>query len=206
MKPLRGLYAITSEAICADTATLLRSVEAALRGGAALIQYRDKQADADTRHRNAERLLALCRQHGAKLIINDDIELAAAVGADGVHLGRSDGSISAARKRLGATAIIGASCGNSLETARSAVTEGVSYVAFGRLFSSRTKPTAPAAELELLMQARTLGIAVCGIGGITPVNAASVIAAGADLVAAVEGVFDAPDIEAAARAYTKLFQ
>lgn len=203
---MRGLYAITSEALCAETPLLLRGVEAALRGGSVLIQYRDKKSDATLQRKNARFLLTLCHQYGAKLIVNDDVELAVAVSADGVHLGRSDGSISAARKRLGATALIGASCGNSLETARAAVTEGVSYVAFGRLFSSRTKPTAPPADLELLMQARALGIAVCGIGGITPGNAASVIAAGADLVAVVEGVFGAADIEAAARAYTKLFQ
>ncbi|MEK6806597.1 MAG: thiamine phosphate synthase [Pseudomonadota bacterium] len=203
---MRGLYAITSEAICAETSLLLRSVEAALRGGAAWIQYRDKKSDAARQRKNAQSLLTLCHQHGARLIINDNADLAADIGANGVHLGRSDGSIAAARKQLGASAIIGASCGNSLETARSAVAEGVSYVAFGRLFSSRTKPSAPPADLELLMQARTLGVAVCGIGGITPANGASVIAAGADLVAAVEGVFGAADIEAAARAYTKLFE
>lgn len=203
---MRGLYAITSEAICAETSLLLRSVEAALRGGAAWVQYRDKKSDATLQRKNAQSLLTLCRQHRAKLIINDNVELAADIGADGVHLGRSDGSIAAARKQLGPSAIIGASCGNSLETARAAVTEGVSYVAFGRLFSSRTKPTAPPADLELLMQARTFGVAVCGIGGITPANAASVITAGADLVAAVEGVFGAADIEAAARTYTKLFE
>lgn len=203
---MRGLYAITSEAICAETSLLLRGVEAALRGGTAWVQYRDKKSDATLQRKNAQSLLTLCHQYGAKLIVNDDVELAVAVSADGVHLGRSDGSIAAARKRLGVTALIGASCGNSLEAARTAVAEGVSYVAFGRLFSSRTKPTAPPADLELLMQARALGVAVCGIGGITPANAASVITAGADLVAAVEGVFGATDIEAAARAYTKLFE
>ena len=206
MKPLRGLYAITSEAVCAEPDTLLRSVEAALRGGAALIQYRDKQAALPERRQKALRLLELCRHYRRPLVINDDPLLAADIGADGVHLGRGDGCIGEARRRLGAQAIIGASCGNSLERARVVVAEGASYVAFGRLFDSHTKPDAPPAALELLMQARTLDVTVCGIGGVTPENAAPVIAAGADLVAAVEGVFGATDIEAAARAYSRLFQ
>lgn len=206
MKPLRGLYAITSEAICADAALLLHSVEAALRGGAVLIQYRDKKSDAEWRRTNARRLLVLCHAHNARLIINDDIELAAGIGADGVHLGQRDASVAVARKRLRGDAIIGASCGNSLERARTAIAQGASYVAFGRLFASTTKPDAPPADLELLMQARMLGVTVCGIGGITPENAASVIAAGADLAAAVEGVFGANDIRATAQAYTNLFQ
>ena len=207
MKRLRGLYAITSEVICADTPLLLRSVEAALKGGAVLIQYRDKKTDAAAKREKSLRLLELCRRHDVPLIINDDATLAAAVGADGVHLGRSDGSIVVARKLLGPTAIIGATCGNSLERAQQAQAAGASYVGFGRFFESRTKPEAPPAELELLGRARaTLPLPLCAIGGLTPDNAGSVIAAGADLIAAVGGVFDTPDIEAAAQAYTKLFQ
>lgn len=202
---LRGLYAITSEAICTDDARLFSSVEAALTGGARMIQYRDKQANDATRRRRATPLLALCRQHRARLIINDDIDLAASCGADGVHLGRSDAPLAQARKQLGPDAIIGASCGNSFEHARLAANAGASYIAFGRFFASRTKPEAPPADLELLMQAKTLNVSRCAIGGITPDNAPAVIAAGADWVAAVEGVFGAADIEAAARQYQKLF-
>lgn len=207
MKKLRGLYAITSEAICADTAILLNSVEAVLKGGAVLIQYRDKKSDATAKYDKAQRLIGLCRRHRVPLIINDDTALAAAIGADGVHLGRSDGDIADARRALGANAIIGATCGNSLERAQTAVAQDASYVGFGRFFESRTKPAAPPAELGLLARARPqLRVPICAIGGLTPDNAQAVIAAGADLVAAVGGVFGAEDIEAAARAYTKLFQ
>lgn len=203
---LRGLYAITSPTLCREPRRLTAGVEEALRGGARLIQYRDKEADAQQRHATARALLALCRSHGARLIINDDVELAAAIGADGVHVGRDDAPLREARRRLGGDAIIGISCANVLERAVVAQDEGASYVAFGRFFPSTTKPGAPQAELALLRQARTrLRVPICAIGGVTPANARTLIDAGADLVAAVEGVFGARDIAAAARAYARLF-
>ena len=203
---LRGLYAITSESICRSPADLLTAVEAALAGGARLIQYRDKWNDHAIREHNAHSLLGLCHEHGALLIINDDTELAASSGADGVHLGASDVPLAQARQRLGAEAIIGVTCSNSLERALSAEAGGASYVAFGRFFISNTKPNAPPAPLALLTQAKThLHIPICAIGGLTAANAAQVISAGADLVAAVEGVFAEENIEAAARRYTALF-
>lgn len=203
---LRGLYAITSAALCRQPLQLVAAVTAALGGGARLIQYRDKDGDASARTALARELLVLCRARGARLIVNDDVALAASIGADGVHLGASDLPLREARRRLGDGAIIGVSCANRLERALAAQGEGASYVAFGRFFPSRTKPQAPGAELALLREARgALRIPVCAIGGITPENAAAVIAAGADLVAAVEGVFGAPDIAAAARAYARLF-
>ena len=207
MKKLRGLYAITSATVCADTALLLRSVEAALKGGTVLIQYRDKITDVSAKRDKAQRLLELCRRYGVPLLINDDTALAARIGADGVHLGRSDGDLADARRVLGAKALIGATCGNSLERALEAEAAGANYVGFGRFFESRTKPEAPPAELELLTRARAqLSLPICAIGGLTPDNARLAITAGADLVAAVGGVFGAADIEAAARAYTQLFQ
>jgi thiamine-phosphate pyrophosphorylase len=128
-----------------------------------------------------------------------------AVGADGVHLGAADASPRVARARLPG-ALIGVSCGNQLERARTAQADGASYVAFGRFFASRTKPEAPPAELSLLRAARgQLQVPVCAIGGLTPDNAAEVIAAGADMVAAVEGVFGAAEPGAAARAFARLF-
>jgi thiamine-phosphate pyrophosphorylase len=205
-KALRGLYAVTSEAICRSPNDLLAAVEDALTGGAALIQYRDKKQDALTREKNTRALLGLCRHHGALLIINDDVELALACGADGVHLGASDAPLAAARARLGAQAIIGVSCSGSLPRALAAQAGGASYVAFGRFFDSRTKPDAPPAPLGLLTEARPqLRIPLCAIGGVTPQNASALIERGADMVAAVEGVFGADDIEAAARAYAQLF-
>lgn len=207
MKPLHGLYAITPEALVrGDAGTLLAAVAAAIRGGAVLIQYRDKWRAPAERPALARALRETCHAGGGRLIINDDVELAAAVGADGVHLGHSDGSIAAARARLGSAALIGASCQDSLERAREAITAGADHVAFGRFFASTTKPDAPAAALETLSLAKqSLPVPICAIGGITAANARQVIAAGADLVAAVDGVFGARDVEAAARAYGRAF-
>lgn len=203
---LRGLYAVTSESICASQADLLAAVEEALQGGARLIQYRDKRNDHRTRARNAHSLLGLCHEHGALLIINDDADLALSSGADGVHIGAADAPLTPTRKQLGPKAIIGVSCSNSLERALMAEAGGASYVAFGRFFTSNTKPNAPPAPLELLAHAkRRLRIPICAIGGITTDNATQVIAAGADLVAAVEGVFAAANIETAAGRYSTLF-
>lgn len=202
---LRGLYAITSEDICRAPGRLLAAVEEALAGGARLIQYRDKNSTPEVRLRQAHALRGLCHVHQALLIINDDPALAKAVNADGVHLGQSDTALAAARQQLGAEAIIGVSCGNSLERARAAVAGGADYVAFGRFFVSRTKPDAPPADLETLRQASAqLQLPICAIGGITPENAPLLLAAGADLIAVVDGVFGAADIRAAVQAYTPL--
>jgi thiamine-phosphate pyrophosphorylase len=202
---LRGLYAITPARLCTDPAQLMAAVDAALRGGARLIQYRDKHNDAPTRQGNALELLGLCRSHQAELIINDDVALARTIGT-GVHLGANDLPVRQARARLGADAIIGVSCANALDRALKAEAEGASYIAFGRFFLSRTKPDAPQAELSLLRIARArLRIPICAIGGITAENAVDPVESGADLVAAVEGVFGEFDIEATARAYAGLF-
>jgi thiamine-phosphate pyrophosphorylase len=204
--PLRGLYAITSATLCRTPGALPKAVDAALAGGARLIQYRDKEADAQQRRHTARALLALCRSRNAMLIVNDDVELALAIGADGVHLGTSDLPLREARRRLGGLATIGVSCANQLDRAVAAQDEGASYVAFGRFFPSRTKPDAPPAELPLLQRARArLHVPICAIGGITPANARPLIEAGASMVAAVEGVFGVSDITGAARAYARLF-
>ena len=209
MKPVvpRGLYAITAQAICVDRALLLAAVQASLEGGAAMIQYRDKLASAAQRRERAQVLLALCRRHGVPLLINDDLELAAAIGADGVHLGASDPPLAAARARLGAQAILGATCGNSMVRVQAAQAGGADYVALGRFFASNTKPDAPQAMPELIddVRARYSDLPMCAIGGITPHNAAPLITRGVRLVAAVEGVFGAADIMAAATAYQGLF-
>jgi thiamine-phosphate pyrophosphorylase len=206
---LSGLYAITSRTVCADASTLAAAVEAALRGGAVLIQYRDKQADAAARLANARTLADLCRAYRARLIVNDDVALAEAAGAAGVHLGAGDGSLATARARLGPQAIIGASCGPHLERALAAVAAGASYVAFGRFFDSNTKPDAPQAHPDVLRAARAqLSVPICAIGGVTAGNGAQLLAAGANLLAAIEGVFGTPapaDVERAARAYSRLF-
>lgn len=205
--PSRGLYAITSAAICRDADTLLRAVGQAIDGGAVLLQYRDKLNDAAVRQRHALQLQALCRERGVPLLINDGPASAvAAAGFDGMHLGEQDGALAEAR-RLCPAAVIGATCGQSLQRAHAAQAAGASYVAFGAFYPSATKPLAVRAAPELLMQARReLQLPLCAIGGITPDNAAPLIAAGAHYIAAVEGVFAAADIAAAARRYARLFE
>ncbi len=197
----RGLYAITD----GPRPDLIAAVAAALAGGARVVQYRDKTAEATRRHREARALFELCRAHGVPLIVNDDVELAAAIGADGVHLGEDDADLGAARERLGPAAILGVSCYDSLERARSLAARGADYLAFGAFFASPTKPAARRATRELLHAAAALGLPRVAIGGITPENAPPLVAAGAHAIAAISGVFSAPDVRAAAARYAALF-
>jgi thiamine-phosphate pyrophosphorylase len=202
---IHGLYVIADSTYLTPTA-FVPAVAAALAGGARVIQYRDKASDAATRERVARELNALCRTHGVPFLINDDVALARASGASGVHLGRNDPQIGAARAALGPGALIGASCYNELERARAAQAAGADYVAFGRFFPSRTKPQAVPATLALLRAARAeLVIPIVAIGGITPDNGGSLIQAGADALAVIEGVFAQSDIRAATERYAQLF-
>lgn len=202
---LRGLYAVTDTELSPGS-RLLQSVEAAIRGGARLVQYRDKSRDGARRAAETRALLELCRGHGVPLLVNDDVELAAAVGADGVHLGKEDGEPALARVQLGPRAIIGVSCYDSLERAVAAAQEGADYVAFGSFFPSETKPGAERAPITLLTEAsRHLNIPLCAIGGITPENGKSLVEAGADMLAVIRGLFAARDVTSAARAYSRLF-
>lgn len=204
---LRGLYAITPTALCADPPRLVRDVDAALRGGARLIQYRDKSLDPARRLESASALRKLCESFGARLIVNDDVELAVAAEAHGVHLGLEDMPLVEARARLGKDAIIGITCADSLERARAASLGGADYLAFGAFFPSITKPDARHATLELLRAVRAhTRLPICAIGGITPRRAPALIEAGANLIAAVEGVFGRGDVRAAAHAYAVLFE
>ncbi len=201
MPSLRGLYAITDPGLLPGE-RLLTGVEAALRGGARVIQYRDKLANANERRERAKRLLDCCHHYGALLFINDDAELAQQVGADGVHRGQSDD----AHQPLPVGLLSGVTCHGDLALAERAAAHGVDYLAFGRFFDSPTKPTAPPCSLATLQAARTrFALPLLVIGGVTPDNGAPLIAAGADMIAAISGVFAADDIEAAARRYTQLF-
>jgi thiamine-phosphate pyrophosphorylase len=203
---IAGLYAIADSTYLA-TDQFVPAVRAALEGGARVIQYRDKKSGARQRETIARALNALCREHGVPLLINDDVALAATVGAAGVHLGRDDPDIGAARAALGDAALIGVSCYNELARAQAAQAAGADYVAFGRFFASRTKPQALPATPDLLVAARTeLTIPIVAIGGITPENGATLIAAGADALAVIEGVFNQPDMRAAAECYARLFK
>lgn len=197
--PRRGLYLVTPEAV-PDMALIAR-----LLPHAACLQYRSKQADADTRRQQALALRAACTEAGVAFIVNDDIALADAVRADGVHLGEHDDAVAAARIRLGDAAVIGASCYDDLARADAAALAGASYLAFGAFFPSPTKPNARRAMPELLREAARFGLPRVAIGGITPDNARPLVAAGADLIAVISGVFDAPDPLQAAHAYQACF-
>jgi len=203
MARLEGLYAVTPD--WTDTARLLAVTEAILRGGCRIVQYRHKATSPCHRDEQAGALRTLSRRYGAALIINDDVELALAVEADGVHLGMEDGDLAAARARLGSARILGASCYQDLDRARQAVSLGASYIAFGSFFPSPTKPLAGRAGLHLLAEARALGVPVAGIGGITRQNAGDLIHAGADMVAVISDLYAAADPEQAARDFTLLF-
>lgn len=200
--PARGLYAITD----GPRADLVDACAAAIEGGAAVLQYRDKTSDHSRRHDEASALAALCARHRVPLIVNDDVELAAGIGAAGVHLGEDDADIAAARFLLGSSAIIGVSCYDSLERARKLAAAGADYLAFGAFYPSATKPHNRRAQANLLRDAKALGKPLVAIGGITPDNAAPLIAAGADFVAAISGVFGPSDVADAARRYASQFQ
>jgi thiamine-phosphate pyrophosphorylase len=200
---LRGLYAITPE--CADTEGLAARVEAALAGGAAIVQYRAKGAGAALALVQARRLRDLCRAFRAPFIVNDSLDLALAVAADGLHLGREDGDVRAARAALPGK-LLGVSCYDDPRRALAAAGEGADYVGIGSVFASSTKPGAVRAALERLGEARRASsLPVVAIGGITAANAGQAIAAGADMVAVISAVFDAPDVRAAARSIARLF-
>lgn len=200
---LHGLYAVTP-----DDALLPRlsaMVASALKGGVRLVQYRNKTASAPLRRSQAAELLRICRASGAALIINDDLSLALDVGADGVHLGGDDGDLSVARNALGPNRILGASCYNNIARGEAATRAGADYLAFGSMFSSKSKTTVVAAPLTILSEARRFGLPIAAIGGITLDNAPEVIHAGADMVAVISDLFDTTDIATRAANFQDLF-
>lgn len=202
---LRGLYVIADSSLSSSHSALHNKVEQAIQGGARIVQIRDKRPTPDIEEiRNIARL---CKQYKIPLLINDSIELAIQVYADGVHLGQSDTNLKEARQRLGESAIIGITCHDDLTLAKQAEAEGAGYVAFGRFFQSQTKPDAPPADIKILRQARQeLQIPIVAIGGITPDNGGSLIHAGADMLAVINGVFGQTDITTAAQQFSQLFK
>ena len=204
---LRGLYCITDPELTRQSPLgIEQMLEQAILGGARVIQYRDKYASAETQADVANRLCQLCRQHSVIFLINDDPPLARAVDAHGVHLGQTDSDLAEARQLLGKDRIIGMTCHADLELARVAEQQGADYVAFGRFFPSKTKPQASPAPIDLLPEARArLQIPIAAIGGITIDNAPSLLAAGADMLAVIHGVFGQQDIQQAAAGFARLF-
>lgn len=202
---IKGLYALTPDS--SDTEDLLRRVRLALTGGVQVLQYRNKIADNALRLNQARALRELTRAFGVIFIVNDDAQLAVTVDADGVHLGATDGEITAARALLGHNKLIGVSCYNQLALAHNAVKAGADYVAFGAFYASAVKPGATVATLDLLSKARAeLSVPIVAIGGIGADNGAVLVQAGADAVAVISAVFDAADIQLAAKKLTKLFR
>mgnify|MGYP002725450243 CR=1 FL=1 len=203
---LSGLYLLTDHHLT-DKVGVVIAVAEAIQGGARIIQYRNKHANREQKQWEIIDLITLCRPLGIPLIVNDDATLAAETGADGVHLGSTDGSVEEARKIVGDEAIIGLSCYNSLDRARIAAEQGASYIAFGRFFPSRTKPGAVLATPELLTRAKgELQLPIVAIGGVDGSNGKPLIDAGADMVAVVHSVLGAPNIEQAARDIARLFE
>ena len=201
-----GLYAITPDE--RDTGVLVAKVAAALEGGAAIVQYRNKAASSALRAEQARALARLLAVRGGLLIVNDDPGLARDVDADGVHVGGDDAAIAAARAAVGADRLVGASCYDDARRARTAVEQGADYVAFGSFFASTTKPDARHADTQLLVRSRALGVPVVAIGGITAANAPLLIEAGASAVAVIADVFaheNIDDVARAARAFAHLF-
>jgi thiamine-phosphate pyrophosphorylase len=199
----RGLYAVTPD--LADTADMVARVEAAVVGGARAIQYRNKVADVALRRRQAEALARVAAKHQVLLVINDDAALCKAVDADGVHVGREDGSVDAARRIVGPERIVGVSCYDDFARSEEAVAAGADYVAFGSFFPSAVKPDARRADASLLRRAAALGVPIVAIGGINATNVRELVRAGANAVAVISAVFDAADVTAAARAISAAF-
>jgi thiamine-phosphate pyrophosphorylase len=202
---ISGLYAVTPDE--ADTRTLLRRVLAALDGGARWVQYRNKTADAGLRREQAAAIRALCAARGARLIVNDDVALALEVDADGAHMGSDDMPAAEARHHLGPGKLLGVSCYDRVDLAEAAARGGADYVALGSFFPSSVKPGAVKARPELIQEAKRLSaLPVVAIGGITLENAPRLIEAGADALAVITALFGAPDVRAAARAFSGLFR
>ena len=201
---MRGLYLVTPN--WDDTEKLLAATAAALAGGAALVQYRHKDASPALRSEQAAALLALCRRHGRRLVINDHLDLCQALDADGVHLGHLDAGVRQARALLGPGKIVGASCYGELALATRARDAGASYVAFGGFYPSPVKKYTFVTQPEILVEARAqLQLPIVVIGGMTPQNATPLVARGADMVAAITSVYGAADPDNAARAFAALF-
>jgi thiamine-phosphate pyrophosphorylase len=202
---ISGLYAVTPDV--ADTAALISKAESVFEGGARWMQYRNKTANQALRHEQALALKRLCGKYNALLIVNDDVDLAREIAADGVHVGGDDLTVAAARKKMGDAAIIGVSCYDDFSRARLAEEQGADYVAFGSFYSSAIKPDAVRASLSLLLQARRWGrLPVVAIGGITLSNAGVLLGAGADAIAVISALFTAPDIANVTREFCQLFE
>ena len=201
---IKGLYAITPDS--ADLNTLIQKTKSAIEGGAFMVQYRSKIQDRDVKMQQCAAILRLCREYEIPCIVNDDVEMCRVLEADGVHLGEKDDNIAEVRHILGEDAIIGSSCYDQLDRAKSAQKEGASYVAFGAMFPTSTKPNAPRATLALLKEAkREIQIPIVAIGGITVNNAHDVIKTGIDAISVINSLYEAKSTKETAETFVKMF-
>jgi thiamine-phosphate pyrophosphorylase len=202
---IKGLYAITPDS--ADLNTLIQKTKSAIEGGAFMVQYRSKIQDRDVKMQQCAAILRLCREYEIPCIVNDDVDMCRILEADGIHLGEKDDNIAEVRHMLGEDAIIGSSCYDQLDRAKTAQKEGASYVAFGAMFATSTKPNAPRATLALLKEAkREIQIPIVAIGGITVNNAHDVIKTGIDAIAVITSLYEAKSIKETAETLSKMFQ
>jgi thiamine-phosphate pyrophosphorylase len=201
---IKGLYAITPD--MTDLNTLIQKTQSAIEGGAFMVQYRSKIQDRAVKMQQCAAILRLCREYDVPCIVNDDVEMCRVLKADGVHLGENDDNIAEVRRILGEDAIIGSSCYDQLDRAKQAQKEGASYVAFGAMFPTPTKPNAPRATLELLREAKSeIEIPIVAIGGITVNNAHDVIEAGVDAIAVITSLYESNSIKETAETFLKMF-
>lgn len=204
LKP--GLYVIT-DGDNPDTGELIEKSRRIVAAGVTALQYRDKHSEYPLRLKRATALQSICKKHGTLFIINDDIQLAKTLGADGVHIGRDDPDYYACRALLGDNAVIGVSCYNDLNAALDAEREGADYIAFGAFFATSSKQQTTPAPIALLTGAREkITIPIVAIGGITPENGGKLLSAGADILAVISGVYGASDPELAVKQYNQLFR
>ena len=203
---MKGLYVITDCDRLAG-ASLLSVTEEILQAGVTALQYRDKSAGDTGRKCTAAALSTLCREYGCLFIVNDDVQLAKSTGSDGVHLGQGDVDCKTARKTLGEEAIIGVSCYNSLDLARTAATDGADYVAFGSFYPTSSKRNTVTAEPAIIKQAKaSLSLPVAAIGGITPANCPPLLARGADMLAVISSIYRAKDPTAAVEEFNRVIR
>ena len=205
MPKSQGIYVISD---CKNRASndLLETTEEILSAGISLFQFRDKNSKYELKKILAKRLQVLCRKYKTPFIINDDVELAKEISADGVHLGKNNMNINKARNILGKK-IIGVSCYNNLENAICAEKLGANYIAFGSFFNSPTKPDAMKAEIKLLVKSKSkLKIPIVAIGGITPENGGQLVKSKVDFLAVISGIYQSENIRDSINSYKKLFR
>jgi len=201
---IKGLYAITPDS--ADLNTLIQKTQLAIEGGAFMVQYRSKILNRDVKMQQCAAILRICREYDIPCIVNDDVEMCRVLEADGVHLGENDDNIAEVRRILGEDSIIGSSCYDQLNRAKQAQKEGASYVAFGAVFPTPTKPNAPRATLELLREAKSeIQIPIVAIGGITMNNAHDVIETGIDAIAVITSLYESNSIKETAETFSQMF-